>query len=147
MGSNQNLIIILAGTIIFAIVVGWILLAPSGYDEGIKDIALKKVNDLGALSNEYYKTPLALKGGGNSYRGFEIPENFRNSNSGFSYKIETHKNIILLQLVSRKDNYNGEPYKFMAYYTPDGLLTFFLYEPDEIKWVKLYDRRWPNFDD
>jgi hypothetical protein len=142
--TNQNLLIVAGSLIVVILVVAVLLAVRSGFDENIKDLALERINELGTLANEYYNRPLELNDGTSSYTGFKIPEEFVRKYSDFTYQIIDQQNLLLLQLDSTTDTYQGKPYRFLAHYVPDGLKILYLFNPGESKWRKLYDRRWPD---
>jgi len=130
--------LIIAGT---AIVVGMDL-AEDSYDENYKDLAVQHIHAIGGLASKYYNTPEELGGGNHSFKGFSVPDNYMNGHLAFTNMLFTRENIFLLILNSKNEMYKGQPYRFYAFYKPNGLRTLYLFDPKENRWQKVFDRRW-----
>lgn len=71
MGQQQLLLIVLGVIIVgIAIVVG-INLFNANAEESAKDSIVTQGTNIGAMAQQYYKKPVALGGGGNSFTGFD----------------------------------------------------------------------------
>lgn len=89
MGQQQLLLIVLGVIIVgIAIVVG-INLFNANAEESAKDTIVSEGTNLGALAQQFYKKPVALGGGGNTFNtggvndaGFVIPPRLRSSSIG-----------------------------------------------------------------
>lgn len=72
MGQQQLLLIVLGVIIVgIAIVVG-INLFNANAEESTKDTLVSEGTNLGAMAQQYFKKPVALGGGGNSFQGFGL---------------------------------------------------------------------------
>jgi len=85
MGQQQLLLIVLGVIIVgIAIVVG-INLFNANAEESAKDSIVTQGTNIGAMAQQYYKKPVALGGGGNSFVDFDtkifdkLPPALRNS--------------------------------------------------------------------
>ncbi len=71
MGQQQLLLIVLGVIIVgIAIVVG-INLFNANAEESAKDSIVTQGTNIGAMAQQYYKKPVALGGGGNSFTNFD----------------------------------------------------------------------------
>ena len=73
MGQQQLLLIVLGVIIVGIAVVVGINLFNANAEESAKDTIISEGTNLGALAQQYYKKPVAMGGGGNSFTGFKIP--------------------------------------------------------------------------
>jgi hypothetical protein len=80
MGQQQLLLIVLGVIIVGIAVVVGINLFNANAEESAKDTIVSEGTNLGALAQQFFKKPLALGGGGNTFTqggpsdaGFEIP--------------------------------------------------------------------------
>ena len=70
MGQQQLLLIVLGVIIVGIAVVVGINLFNANAEESTKDTMVSEGINLGAMCQQYYKKPIALGGGGNSFDGF-----------------------------------------------------------------------------
>jgi hypothetical protein len=85
MGQQQLLLIVLGVIIVGIAVVVGINLFNANAEESAKDSMVSEGTNLGAMAQQFFKKPVALGGGGNSFTGFvdaKIPANLRNSPTG-----------------------------------------------------------------
>ncbi|MCE1188554.1 MAG: hypothetical protein LWX56_05375 [Ignavibacteria bacterium] len=88
MGQQQLLLIVLGVIIVgIAIVVGINLFQASAVDAN-RNAVIADLNNLASMSQQYYKKPTSLGGGGNSFVGFAIPTGL-GSNANGTYTIST----------------------------------------------------------
>ncbi|MBK7631657.1 MAG: hypothetical protein IPJ23_13320 [Ignavibacteriales bacterium] len=80
MGQQQLLLIVLGVIIVGIAVVVGINLFNANAEESAKDTIVSEGTNLGALAQQFFKKPIALGGGGNTFtsggpsgNGFEIP--------------------------------------------------------------------------
>ena len=73
MGQQQLLLIVLGVIIVGIAVVVGINLFNANAEESAKDTIVSEGVNLGAMAQQYYKKPVALGGGGNTFTGFTIP--------------------------------------------------------------------------
>ncbi len=70
MGQQQLLLIVLGVIIVGIAVVVGINLFNANAEESTKDTLVSEGTNLGAMAQQYFKKPVALGGGGNSFAGF-----------------------------------------------------------------------------
>ncbi len=70
MGQQQLLLIVLGVIIVGIAVVVGINLFNANAEESAKDTLVSEGTNLGAMAQQYFKKPVALGGGGNSFVGF-----------------------------------------------------------------------------
>ena len=73
MGQQQLLLIVLGVIIVGIAVVVGINLFNANAEESAKDTIVSEGTNLGAMAQQYFKKPIALGGGGNTFAGFVIP--------------------------------------------------------------------------
>jgi hypothetical protein len=79
MGQQQLLLIVLGVIIVGIAVVVGINLFNANAEESTKDTCVSEGTNIGAMAQQYYKKPVALGGGGNSFtppspaQAFDIP--------------------------------------------------------------------------
>jgi hypothetical protein len=72
MGQQQLLLIVLGVIIVGIAVVVGINLFNANAEESSKDTLVSEGTNLGAMAQQYFKKPVALGGGGNSFVGFGV---------------------------------------------------------------------------
>ena len=72
MGQQQLLLIVLGVIIVGIAVVVGINLFNANAEESTKDTLVSEGTNLGAMAQQYFKKPVALGGGGNSFVGFGL---------------------------------------------------------------------------
>jgi hypothetical protein len=75
MGQQQLLLIVLGVIIVGIAVVVGINLFNANAEESAKDTMVSEATNLGAMAQQYFKKPVALGGGGNSFVGFGTTNN------------------------------------------------------------------------
>ena len=73
MGQQQLLLIVLGVIVVGIAVVVGINLFNASAEEANKDGIVSDCTDLGAMAQQYYKKPLSMGGGANSFTGWLIP--------------------------------------------------------------------------
>ena len=73
MGQQQLLLIVLGVIIVGIAVVVGINLFNANAEESTKDGVVSDCTNLGAMSQQYYKKPTSMGGGGNSFVGWVLP--------------------------------------------------------------------------
>ena len=71
MGQQQLLLIVLGVIIVGIAVVVGINLFNANAETATQDSLVSQGTNLGAMAQQYYKKPIAMGGGGNSFVGFE----------------------------------------------------------------------------
>ena len=82
MGQQQLLLIVLGVIIVGIAVVVGINLFNANAEEAAKDGVVSDCTNLGAMAQQYYKKPLSMDGGGNTFTGWLIPINLRTTANG-----------------------------------------------------------------
>ena len=95
MGQQQLLLIVLGVIIVGIAVVVGINLFNANAEEAAKDGVVSDCTNLGAMAQQFYKKPLSMGGGGNTFNtggpagtGFEIPTSLVTTANG-GYVIST----------------------------------------------------------
>jgi hypothetical protein len=88
MGQQQLLLIVLGVIIVGIAVVVGINLFNANAEEAAKDGVVSDNTNLGAMAQQYYKKPLSMGGGGNSFTNFVLPAGLVTTANG-SYAIST----------------------------------------------------------
>jgi hypothetical protein len=73
MGQQQLLLIVLGVIIVGIAVVVGINLFNANAEEAAKDGVVSDCTNLGAMAQQFYKKPLSMGGGGNTFTNFVIP--------------------------------------------------------------------------
>jgi hypothetical protein len=74
MGQQQLLLIVLGVIVVGIAVVVGINLFNANAESSTQDSLVAQGNNLGAMAQQYFKKPVAMAGGGNSFAGFEDTE-------------------------------------------------------------------------
>lgn len=81
MGQQQLLLIVLGVIIVgIAVVVGINMFTASSASAN-QDAVISDLTNLAAMAQQYYRKPAALGGGGNSFTGWQIPVNLRQTSN------------------------------------------------------------------
>lgn len=110
MGQQQLLLIVLGVIIVGIAVVVGINLFNANAEESTKDTVVSEATNLGAMALQYYKKPVALGGGGNSFAGFttaKVPSNLTTTSSA-TYTITPNgtTNCVIVGTPSASLGYN-----------------------------------------
>jgi hypothetical protein len=73
MGQQQLLLIVLGVIIVGIAVVVGINLFNASAEEANKDGVVSDCTNLGAMAQQYFKKPVSMDGGGNSFVGWTVP--------------------------------------------------------------------------
>lgn len=73
MGQQQLLLIVLGVIVVGIAVVVGINLFNANSISSAKDGIVSDLNNLGSMAQQYYKKPVAMGGGGNTFTGWTIP--------------------------------------------------------------------------
>lgn len=82
MGSQQILLIIVGVIVIGLMVTSGIRLFSSYMESSNREQLISTVYDLCVLAQQHYKKPREQGGGGNTFTGWVLPRQFRNTASG-----------------------------------------------------------------
>lgn len=82
MGQQQLLLIVLGVIIVgIAVVVGINIFSASA-ESSAQDAVVSDCTTIGAMAQQYYRKPVAMGGGGNSFVGFTIPTKLASNPNG-----------------------------------------------------------------
>ena len=85
MGQQQLLLIVLGVIVVGIAVVVGINLFNASAEEANKDGIVSDCTNLGAMAQQYYKKPLSMGGGANTFTGWVIPDGLLiTANGGYS---------------------------------------------------------------
>jgi hypothetical protein len=82
MGQQQLLLIVLGVIVVgIAVVVGINLFNANAVSSN-RDGVVSDLNNLGAMAQQFYKKPVSMGGGGNTFTGFELPTELDSTANG-----------------------------------------------------------------
>ena len=106
MGQQQLLLIVLGVIIVgIAVVVGINVFSASAVSSN-RDAVSSDLLNLGSLAQQYYKKPLAMGGGGNSFVGWTVPTALASTGNGH-YAISGTPTATTLTIVGTGTEKNG----------------------------------------
>ena len=82
MGQQQLLLIVLGVIIVGIAVVVGINLFNANAEESAKDGVVSDCTNLGAMAQQYFKKPLSMGGGGNSFVNWDLPTSLDSTANG-----------------------------------------------------------------
>lgn len=82
MGQQQLLLIVLGVIIVGIAVVVGINVFTASSSQANSDAVIADLTNLASLAQQYYRKPLALGGGGNSFVGYAIPAQLASTGNG-----------------------------------------------------------------
>ena len=82
MGQQQLLLIVLGVIIVGIAVVVGINLFNANATNANRDAVVSDLNNLGAMAQQFYKKPISMGGGGNTFTGWAIPTNLASNANG-----------------------------------------------------------------
>jgi len=82
MGQQQLLLIVLGVIIVGIAVVVGINLFNANAEESAKDGIVSDCTNLAAMAQQFYKKPISMGGGGNSFVGWTVPTNLATTANG-----------------------------------------------------------------
>ena len=88
MGQQQLLLIVLGVIIVGIAVVVGINVFTASSSQANNDAVVADLTNLASLAQQYYRKPVALGGGGNSFAGYAIPGQLATTGNG-TYSIKT----------------------------------------------------------
>jgi len=88
-----------------AVVVGINLFNASAVDAN-RNAVIADLNNISAMAQQYYKKPVSLGGGGNSFIGFTIPTGLAMNANG-EYSVEAHDQEIIITGKGRENGDDG----------------------------------------
>ena len=96
MGQQQLLLIVLGVIIVgIAVVVGINVFTVSSANSN-RDAVISDLTTLAAMSQQYYRKPTAMGGGGNTFTGWTIPQSLESTANGSYAETVTANSITLV---------------------------------------------------
>ena len=96
MGQQQLLLIVLGVIIVgIAVVVGINVFTASSVQAN-RDAVISDMTNLASMSQQYYRKPTALGGGGNTFTGWTIPGNLQSTANGSYTATVAAQSVILV---------------------------------------------------
>ncbi len=87
MGQQQLLLIVLGVIVVGIAVVVGINLFNANSESSNRDAVISDLTNLGSMAQQYYKKPLSMAGGGNSFKNWKIPTSLATTANG-TYSIK-----------------------------------------------------------
>jgi len=122
MGQQQLLLIVLGVIIVGIAVVVGINLFSSQAENSSQDAVVADCTNLGALAQQYYKKPVAMGGGGNSFVGFAVPANLDTTANG-TYAITGTTTAAAVQITGTPLTSTGYTWSVETDITPTGIVS------------------------
>jgi hypothetical protein len=127
MGQQQLLLIVLGVIIVgIAVVVGINVFTASSVQANIDGVTSDLVN-LGSMAQQFYRKPVALGGGGNSFTptsgNWSLPANLDTTGNGFYAVTSIAQGQIVITGTGNEDGANGNPITVTATITPQNITT------------------------
>ena len=95
MGQQQLLLIVLGVIIVGIAVVVGINLFNANAEESNKDGIVSDATNLGAMAQQFYKKPLSMGGGSNTFTGWVIPTNLASTANGSYTAAVTAQEVVI----------------------------------------------------
>lgn len=136
----QQLLLITLGVIIvgIAVTVG-IRLFQASYADTVSTMIIQRFNELTADALLYYKTPVQMGGGGNTFTGFNPADN-----TSLSYTYTTYTTAsatdVTIYLISKTTNTMGQPTYCYGTLNRTGITYIILWDPEKNQWLKLFPK-------
>ena len=123
MGQQQLLLIVLGVIIVGIAVVVGINLFNANARESTKDTMVSEATNIGAMAQQYFKKPVALGGGGNTFVGFtdaKLPTNLlTTSTATYTLTGQSTTNCTITGTPSSASGYTG--FTVVCTVTPTGI--------------------------
>ena len=121
MGQQQLLLIVIGVIIVgIAIVVG-INLASTSAQSANRDAVIADLNNIGVFALQYFRKPISMSGGGNSFTGWTIPPNLVKTANG-SYTATVDATVVTIVGTGNEIGNDGtNKVKATAIVTPTGI--------------------------
>lgn len=119
MGQQQLLLIVLGVIVVgIAIVVGYNLFTANAISAN-KDGVTADLNNLAAMAQQFYKKPVAMGGGGNTYTGWTVPTTLATTPNGTYVATVAADNVSIVGTGTEKEG--GVAISMTATITPTGV--------------------------
>ncbi len=95
MGQQQLLFIVLGLIIVGISVVVGINVFTANSIEKKRDMLISECLTLAAMAQKYYRVPIALAGGGQTFTNWDVPRTLKNTELGSFTAVSTAENVII----------------------------------------------------
>lgn len=140
MGTKELLLIVLGVIIVGVAIVTGINFSRTSFDEQVIEMAKTRVLEIGGYANQYFNKPEDLGGGGGSYRGFSLPDEYQ-SDPDWRIRANANRRRVNITLVSRSRTYENNRYRIRGQIRKEGLWWLQVQDPISREWIFVYDSR------
>ena len=105
MGQQQLLLIVLGVIVVGIAVVVGINLFNANAEEANKDGIVSDATNLGAMAQQYYKKPVSMGGGGNTFTGWLIPTGLDSTANGTYTAVPQAQSVVITGTPFPSTNY------------------------------------------
>ncbi|MGD8306073.1 MAG: hypothetical protein PVF17_05420 [Ignavibacteria bacterium] len=114
MGQQQLLLIVLGVIVVGIAVVVGINLFNANATSANRDGVISDLNNLGAMSQQYYKKPTSMGGGGNKFTNWTIPTGLDSTANGTYSATVTANQVTIVGLGTENGTDGSNPVKATA---------------------------------
>ncbi|HPN38396.1 MAG TPA: hypothetical protein PL041_08325 [Melioribacteraceae bacterium] len=123
MGQQQLLLIVLGVIIVgIAVVVGINVFTASSSNAN-RDAVVSDLTNLASNAQQFYRKPVALGGGGNTFTGWTIPTNLTSTPNGSYTATVAAQSVTLVGLGNELGNDGTDPVQVTMTVTPTNVTT------------------------
>jgi len=120
MGQQQLLLIVLGVIVVgIAVVVGINLFNANAVSSN-RDGVVSDLNNLGAMAQQFYKKPTSMGGGGNTFTGWELPQELDTTANG-NYGVTVAAQSVTIQGYGTENAPNGSKINHTATVSPTAI--------------------------
>jgi len=120
MGQQQLLLIVLGVIVVgIAVVVGINLFNANAVSSN-RDGVVSDLNNLGAMAQQFYKKPTSMGGGGNTFTGWELPQELDTTANG-NYGVTVAAQLVTIQGYGTENAPNGSKINHTATVSPTAI--------------------------
>jgi len=120
MGQQQLLLIVLGVIVVgIAVVVGINLFNANAVSSN-RDGVVSDLNNLGAMSQQFYKKPTSMGGGGNTFTGWTLPAELDTTANG-NYTVTVNAQSVTIQGYGTENAPNGSKINHTATVGPTAI--------------------------
>lgn len=123
MGQQQLLLIVLGVIIVGIAVVVGINLFNAAAISANRDSVISDLNNLGAISLQYYKKPASMAGGGNTFTGWTIPTGLASTFNGTYIATPAPQSVVIVGTGTETGNNGSSNVQATATVYPDSIRT------------------------
>ena len=106
MGTQQLLYIILGVIVIGLAIITGMNMLDTYYEESNREQLISTSYTLLSIAEQYYKKPTDLGGGGESYRGWDIPQDMKRTDFG-TFRVNARNNRVNIVALGVVDGTDG----------------------------------------